>query len=290
MPTIDSNGVTLTYERLGDPAGHPMLLIHGLGAQMTDWPQEVLDGLIAQGFHLIRFDNRDVGASTWFDEHGEPDLEALLIGGDAGIPYLLADMAADAAGLLEALGIDAAHILGVSMGGMIAQQLVIDFPERSLSLTSVMSTPNPQTGPPTAEALGALLVPAVTEREEAIAQSIATTRIIASPGFPFDEEGVRARAEVHFDRGHHPQGSARQMAAILASPDRTAGLGSVTVPTLVIHGDGDILVTPPGGEATAAAVAHAEHWVIAGMGHDLPVELVDELCQRVAGHQAAVSA
>ena len=282
MPTIASNGITLAYETLGDPAGTPLLLIHGLGAQMTDWPGYAVDGLVDQGFRVVMFDNRDVGESTWFDALGEPDVASLLFGTGGSAPYLLSDMAADAAGLLDALGIESAHVLGVSMGGMIAQQFAIDFPGRTRSLTSIMSTPDPSVSPPADAAIGALMVPAVSERVAAIEQSIATTRIIASPGFPFDEAGIRARAEVHFDRGHHPQGSVRQLAAILVSPDRRPGLSELTMPVLVVHGDADILVTPPGGAATAAAVDHAEYWVIEGMGHDIPVEVSAELVARVA--------
>ena len=282
MATIAANGITLAYETLGDPEGVPLLLIHGLGAQMTDWPDYAVAGLVDQGFFVIQFDNRDVGASTWFDELGEPDVAGLLFGTGGSAPYLMADMAADAAGLLEALGIGSAHVLGVSMGGMIAQQFAIDFPQATRSLTSIMSTPDPSVSPPADEAVVALMAPAVEERSAAIEQSIATSRIIASPGFPFDEPGIRSRAEVHFDRGHHPVGSARQLAAILSSPDRRPGLAGLTMPVLVVHGDADILVAPSGGEATAEAVPHAEHWVVAGMGQDLPVEVAPQLVAKVA--------
>ena len=282
VATIASNGITLTYETTGDPSGEPLLLIHGLGAQMTDWPDYVLSGLVDRGFFVISFDNRDVGQSTWFDEHGEPDVAGLLFGTGGSAPYLLADMAADAAGLLAALGIESAHILGVSMGGMIAQQFAIDFPSATRTLTSIMSTPDPAVSPPADEAVGALMAPPVAEREAAIEQSIVTSRVIASPGFAFDEQGIRARAEVHFDRGFHPQGTTRQLAAILASPDRRPGLAGLTVPVLVVHGDADILVIPAGGEATNEAIAHAEHWVIEGMGHDLPIEVAPELLDKVA--------
>ena len=282
MATIAANGITLTYEMLGDPAGEPLLLIHGLGAQMTDWPDYAIQGLVDHGFRVVVFDNRDVGESTWFDEAGEPDVAALLFGTGGSAPYLLSDMAADAAGLLEGLGIASAHVLGVSMGGMIAQQFAIDFPAMTTTLTSIMSTPDPAVSPPADAAIGALMAPAVAERQAAIEQSIATTRIIASPGFAFDEPGVRARAEVHFDRGHHPQGAVRQLAAILSSPDRRPGLGGLTMPALVVHGDADLLVTPGGGQATAEAIPHAEHWVVAGMGHDLPVEVAGTLVDKVA--------
>ncbi len=280
MPRTAANGIDVTYEALGDPSAPTLLAIHGLGAQMIDWPPGFLEVFVAQGYHVVTFDNRDQGESTWFDDAGAPDLGALLGDPSVPVPYLIADMAADAAGLLDALGIDRAHVLGVSMGGMIAQQFVIDHPERSATLTSIMSTPSPRAGPPTPEASAALLVPPAEGREAAIDQSLAGSRVIASPGFPFDEDGLRERAAAHYDRGHHPEGTARQLAAILASPDRTAGLGGVTVPTLVVHGADDPLVTLPGGEATAAAVPGAELWVVAGMGHDLPAEILPDLAAR----------
>ena len=288
MPTTPANGIELDYEVHGDAAGPPLLLIHGLGAQRTDWPEAAVEGLVDEGFRVITFDNRDQGCSTWFDHTDEPDLTGLLTGSSVEVPYLLADMAADAAGLLEALEVPRAHVLGVSMGGMIAQQLTIDHPGRVATLTSIMSTPSTAVGQPTPEATAALLVPAAEERQEAVDQSVATSRVIASTGFPFDEAGLRARAEVHYDRGHHPVGTARQLAAILASPDRRPGLAGVTVPTLVVHGDADPLVTLPGGLATAEAVPGAELWVVEGMGHDLPAAVLPELCARQRALAAAV--
>ena len=288
MPRTAANGIELTYETHGDPTAPALLAIHGLGAQMTDWRPGVVEGFVDQGYHVVTFDNRDVGESTWFDDAGEPDIGALL--GDPGtpVPYLLSDMAADAAGLLDSMGLASAHILGVSMGGMIAQQFAIDFPHRVRTLTSIMSTPGPTTGPPTPAAMAALLVAPAEGRDAAIEQSLAGSRVIASPGFPFDEVGMRARAETHYDRGHHPVGTARQFAAILASLDRAVALGDVRVPTLVVHGAADPLVTLPGGEATAAAIPGAELWVVEGMGHDLPADVIPELCARQAALLAGV--
>jgi len=280
VPTTAANGIELTYETSGDPTAPTLLTIHGLGAQLTDWRPGFVEGFVEQGYHVIAFDNRDVGRSTWFDDAGEPDLGALLGDPSVPVPYLIADMAADAAGLLDALGIERAHVLGVSMGGMIAQQFAIDFPDRTVALTSIMSTPVPRVGPPTPEASAALLVTPAEGRQAVIEQSVAGSRVVASPGFPFDEAGLRERAAVHYDRGHHPVGAARQLAAILASPDRTEGLRGVEVPTLVVHGADDPLVTLPGGLATAAAVPGAELWVIEGMGHDLPAEILSELGAR----------
>lgn len=280
MPTTTANGIDIAYETHGDPAAPTLLAIHGLGAQLTDWPDHFVQALVDQGFRVVSYDNRDQGRSTWFDEAGDPDLASLLTEGSPAVPYLIPDMAADAAGLLDALGVARAHVLGVSMGGMIAQQFAIDYPDRTISLTSIMSTPNPGAGPPTPEAAAALLVPPAEGREAVIEQSVAGARIIGSPGFPFDEAAHRARAAVHYDRGNHPVGTARQLAAILASPDRTDGLAQVAVPTLVVHGEDDPLVTLPGGEATATAVPDAELWVIPGMGHDLPEAIVAELAAR----------
>jgi len=286
--TTNANGIEIAYTAHGDPEAPPLLAIHGLGAQMTDFPPSLVAGMVDVGFHFISFDNRDQGETTWFDEAGEPDLGALF--GDPGtpVPYLLSDMAADAAGLLDALGVASAHILGISMGGMIAQQFAIDFPHRARTITSVMSTPGPTTGPPTPEAVAALLVTPAEGRHAAIEQSLAGSRVIASPGFPFDEVGMRARAETHYDRGHHPVGTARQLVAILASPDRAMALGNVRVPALVVHGADDPLVTLPGGEATAAAIPGAELWVVEGMGHDLPADVIPELCSRQAALLARV--
>lgn len=282
MGKVTSNGISLDYEITGSDEGVPLLCFHGLGAQRTDWHPSFLADLAAAGFQVITFDNRDQGGSTWFTEAGVPDLVALLFGtDDVEVPYLISDMAADGAGLLTALGIEAAHIFGVSMGGMIAQQFVIDYPSKTLSLTSIMSTPTPAVGSPRPDAAEALLVAAPTDRAGAIEASVATSRIIASPGFPFDEASIRELAGMHFDRGSNPEGTMRQLAAITASPDRRPGLAEVAAPTLVVHGIDDPLVTLPGGEATAAAIPGAELWTIPGMGHDLPAAIRPELIERV---------
>ncbi len=265
MPRTAANGIDVTYETRGDPASPTLLAIHGLGAQMTDWPPGFLDGFVAQGFHVVTFDNRDQGESTWLDDAGTPDLGALLGDPTVPVPYRIADMAADAAGLLDALGIDRAHVLGVSMGGMIAQQFVIDHPQRSVTLTSIMSTPSPAVGSPTPEASAALLVPPAEGRDAAIEQSVAGSRIIGSPGFPFDEAGHRERAAVHYDRGYHPEGTARQLAAILASPDRTGGLRRGGRP----HPGGARGRGPPGDPARGRGhgCSRAGRRAVGGRGH-----------------------
>ena len=271
MARAHNGPVEIEYEVHGDLANPTILFIMGLGGQMIAWDPEFIDLFTAQGFSAITFDNRDVGKSTWFDEHGEVDVLPFLLGEPIDAPYLLSDMAADAASVLDAAGVASAHILGISMGGMIAQQFVIDFPARTLTLTSIMSTTgSPMVGQPTEAALGALLRAPATSRDAAIESDVETWRIISSPDFPFREDEIRSRAAVAHDRGYHPVGTNRQLAAILASGDRTEHLGALDIRTLVIHGTKDPLVQPSGGEATAAAIPGARHVTFEGMGHDLP--------------------
>jgi pimeloyl-ACP methyl ester carboxylesterase len=194
-------------------------------------------------------------------------------------------MAGDAAGLLDALGIESAHVLGVSMGGMIAQSLAIGHPTRVRTMISIMSTTGDRSvGQPSPEAIGALLVPPPADRDAAIDMSVKTWQVIGSPGFPFHEDRIRAGAAAAYDRAIHPAGVARQLVAILSSPDRTPALRGLDVPTLVVHGESDALVNPTGGKATADAVPGATLWTIPGMGHDLPIELFEEVADRVAAH------
>jgi pimeloyl-ACP methyl ester carboxylesterase len=286
MPTATANGITIEYETFGDPAAPPVLLIMGFAGQLTLWDPGFCADLADAGFYVIRYDNRDVGLSTWLDDTGEPDLLALL-GGDASAPYSIADMAADAAGLLDALGLDAAHIVGVSMGGMIAQAFAIDHPARVRTLTSIMSsTGDPMVGQPDPDALAALVPAPPTSRQEAMDQGVVMWRTIGSPGFPFDEAMVRERAGAAYDRAFHPAGNSRQFAAIATQPDRTAPLAAVTAPTLVIHGEADPLVDPSGGRATAAAIPGARLHLVPGMGHDMPQELSDPFVAELAAHFA----
>ena len=284
MPSTAANDITIEYETAGDP-GHPvLLLIMGLGGQLIAWDDEFVAALVAKGFYVVRFDNRDVGLSTWFDEAGTPDLVAAFTG-EVQAAYLLSDMAGDAAGLLDALGIESAHVLGVSMGGMIAQSLAIGHPTRVRSMISIMSTTGDRSvGQPSPEAIGALLVPPPADRDAAIDMSVKTWQVIGSPGFPFHEDRIRAGAAAAYDRAIHPAGVARQLVAILSSPDRTPALRGLDVPTLVVHGESDALVNPTGGKATADAVPGATLWTIPGMGHDLPIELFEEVADRVAAH------
>jgi pimeloyl-ACP methyl ester carboxylesterase len=291
MPEVRSNGMTISYETLGDPSDPPLLLIMGLGAQLVDWPEGFCQMLVDRGLYVIRFDNRDIGLSTWLDELPLPDLGDIFGGDFTTVPYLLSDMAADTAGLLKELGVPRAHVAGASMGGMIAQQLAIDRPDLVASLCSIMSTTGDRTvGHPTPEAAAALMRPAATDREGAIAGAIESSKVIGSYAFgvfEIHEDDLISRATAKYDRAFHPAGTSRQYGAIIASPDRTASLGAVTVPTLVVHGEADPLIDVSGGRATAVAVPGATLLVIPGMGHDLPrgawPQIADAIAANVLG-------
>jgi len=274
MPNVTANGIRIEYETFGDTSNPPLLLIMGLGAQMVSWDREFCQRLADRGFYVIRFDNRDVGLSTHFSDAPTPDLMAALAGDTSSASYTLSDMAADAAGLLDALGIPAAHIVGASMGGMIAQAFAIEHPDKTLSLCSIMSTTgDPTVGQPAPEALELLVSAPPQTVEEAADASVAASKVIGGKRYRLDEERIRALAVESWNRDHDAVGMARQLVGIIASGDRTSGLHNVTVPTLVIHGVDDTLVTPSGGEATAKAVPGAELLNVEGMGHDLPVPL-----------------
>jgi pimeloyl-ACP methyl ester carboxylesterase len=285
VPSAHVNGIDLEYVTEGDPADQPMLLVMGLGAQLITWPQGFVDGLVERGFFVIRYDNRDCGLSTKFE--GPPEITSLFGGDPSSAPYRVEDMADDAAALLDELGVTRAHVVGASMGGMITQALVINHGERFLSACSIMSTTGDRAvGAPTGEAITALLRPVATTREEAIEASVEGSKVIGSPKYSTDEALLRQRAGAAFDRCYCPEGTARQLAAILASPDRTEGLRGVHMPFLVIHGQDDPLVTVSGGEATAAAVPGAKLLVIPGMGHDLPEALWGEILEAIATNAA----
>ena len=267
-------GIELEYETFGDPSAEPLLLVMGLGTQLTGWPVPFCEAIAESGFHVVRFDNRDIGLSTQIDAP-VPDFGALLAGDASGVPYGIPDMAADTVGLLDALGIGSAHIVGASMGGMIAQQVAIDFPDRVRSLCSIMSTTgSPAVGQPSPEALGLVLAPRPDGREAAIDRTQALFGIIGSPDFPTPPDEVRQRIGDAYDRAYAPEGTTRQIAAIASAPDRTADLGKVEVPATVIHGDQDKLVDVSGGYATAAALG-IEPMILKGAGHDLPAQLWD---------------
>ena len=270
MASVESNGITIEYETRGQ--GDPLLLVMGLGAQMTDWPDEFVTGLVDAGFQVIRFDNRDVGLSTEFTWKAPSQVRTVL-GMMARRPvkaeYLLSDMATDAVGLLDALGIESAHVVGASMGGMIVQTMAIEHPTRVRSLTSIMSNTGDRKNGRIAGKLITKVVrlPAPT-RETAVERSVTTFRLVSGPHF--DESEHRLLAKGNLERSYRPEGAARQTAAIAASPDRTPGLRRVKVPTLVVHGLVDPLVKPSGGVATAKAVPGARLIMYPDMGHDLP--------------------
>lgn len=276
MPTARCHGIDLEYTTDGDPADLPLLLVAGLGQQLIGWPQGLVERLCARGVFLVRFDNRDSGLSTKFQ--GTPDLGALLGGDPSSAAYLVEDMADDAATLLDVLGIRSAHVAGVSMGGMITQALVIRHPDHVNSACSIMSTTGDRAvGAPTDAAITALLRPPGTDRAEAIANAVEISRVIGSPRYPEDQEILQQRAAAAFDRCYCPDGTVRQLAAVLASADRSNGLRGVRVPFLAIHGEDDPLIACSGGVATAAAVPGAQLRTFPGMGHDLPRELWDDL-------------
>jgi pimeloyl-ACP methyl ester carboxylesterase len=273
MSTVRANGIELDYDTFGSRGDPALLLIMGFSVQKIWWDEEFCELLAGRGFFVIRFDNRDVGLSTKIEGGPFPDLAAALAGDAASAAYTLDDMADDAAGLLDALDISAAHVVGASMGGYIAQCLVLRHPDKVLSLCSIMSsTGDRSVGQPSAEALAVLLQPPPQTRDEAMDRAVATAKVIGSPGFALDEDRLRRRAARAWDRCHYPIGAARQLVAIMASPDRTAPLRQVRVPTLVIHGEADPLVGPSGGRATAEAIPHARLLTVPGMGHDLPPE------------------
>ncbi|EOD64687.1 alpha/beta fold hydrolase [Amycolatopsis vancoresmycina] len=261
------NGVELCHEAFGAPGARPLLLIMGLGAPMIWWDEEFCTDLAERGFRVIRFDNRDAGRSSRM--RGRANLAQAYVLRSA--PYSLADMADDAAGLLDALGVPAAHVAGASMGGMIAQTLAIRHPARVRSLTSIMSSTGGRlVGRPSPRTMPMLLTAPPRTRADYVELLVRTFRLIGSPGYPFDEDRMRRRAERTYDRGVPPGGSLRQLAAIMADRDRTPLLRRVRVPALVVHGARDPLVHPSGGRATARAIPGADLDIIPGMGHDLP--------------------
>ena len=284
MPQAAANGIQIEYETFGDHGARPLLLTMGLGAQLVLWDEAFCEALAARGHFVIRYDNRDVGLSTKFEELGAPDLMSMMLSADAAEapPYTLDDMADDAAGLLGAIGIESAHVCGASMGGMVVQTLALRHRDRVRSMTSIMSTTGNRDLPPADPAVGARLVmePA-TSREEAIERSAETFKIIGSPGFDFDEASVRDKAARSYDRCFLPSGQARQLAAVLFQPNRGPELAKLDLPTLVIHGEADPLVPVEGGRDTAASIPGADLMIVPGMGHDLPTAIHAQLVDRI---------
>lgn len=287
MPNVRANGIDIEYDEFGSPDDPGFLLVMGFSVQMTGWDERFCTELASHGFRVVRFDNRDVGLSSRITDGPTPDVMKALSGDHSSASYTIADMADDAAGLIGALGMAPAHVMGVSMGGMIVQSLTIRHPDQVRSLCSIMSTTGDQSvGQASAEAIGALMAPPPANREEAADRAVVATKVIGSPAYPQDEAGVRERAMAAYDRANDPTGVARQLVGIAASPDRTADLASVSVPTLVIHGEADPLINVSGGEATAKAIPGADLLVVPGMAHDLPPQLWTQLIDAVVANVA----
>ena len=271
---IGPSGIEVVYQRFGDPASPPVLLIMGGGAQMIAWPDGFCEELISRGLQLIRFDNRDTGHSTHFTNAPMPNLPAALAGDFSSASYTLSDMAADTVGLMDALDFSSVHLVGASMGGMIAQTVAIEYPARVRSLTSMMSTTGDRSvGQPDYAALAHLGAPPVNNRQGSIEWQVKSLKAIGSPGYPFDEAAAAERAGRAWDRDHDPLGMLPQSVAVLKSGDRTEQLRSLRMPTLVIHGAADKMCDVSGGRATAAAIPGAELIIFDGMGDGFPQPL-----------------
>ena len=289
---VEANGIKICYDEFGDPASTPLLLVMGLAAQMIVWEVDFCNDLAARGFRVIRFDNRDIGKSTHFSDAPAPAMNEIFMAAMTKRPlpiaYTLRDMAADAMGLLDALGIATAHVVGLSMGGAIAQEIAINFPARVRSLTSIMaSSGNPNLPPPSAAGLGVLTRPRPATREAYVADYVANWQVLNGPNFAFDEARTRAQAELGYERGLNPDGVSRQMLAIVASGDRRDALHRVALPALVIHGSADPLVPVEAGRDTAASIPGAELVIVEGMGHTLPRAAWPRVIDAIARHASA---
>jgi len=276
------NGIELAYQEIGEEDGEPLLLIMGLATQMLAWDEGFCELLAERGFRVVRFDNRDIGHSTKVDSAGLPKRADMLLGWRRTAPYLLSDMADDTTGLMDHLGIESAHLVGASMGGMIGQTMAIIQPERVRSLVSMMSTTGSRwLGLPTWKALGTLFAQPGGGREAAIEHTVKVFRTIGSPGYPMDEVHFRKLAAASYDRSHGRAGVARQLHAITASGDRTAALRKLRLPATVLHGGSDPLIRPLAGRATARAIPGSHLRVFKGMGHDLPHELWPDFVEEI---------
>jgi len=273
MGRAQANGIELEYETAGHQTGRPLLLIMGLGGQLVHWDDGFVGRLVSEGHYAIRFDNRDAGLSSRFT--GTPDLPAVMAAHQAGhepdAPYTLRDMAEDAIGLLDALGIPAAHIVGISMGGMIAQEMAIRHPVRVKSLTSIMSTTgNPELPPAKPEAAARLVRPPATSRDEAVAAAVETYSVIAGSVAAIDLVGVRATAALAYDRAYFPEGQRRQLAAVVTAGSRVEALTRLNLPSLVIHGLEDPLIPVEAGIDTQSVLRGSELLLLEGVGHHMP--------------------
>ncbi len=289
MTAVRANGITIEYGETGRRGAPVILLIMGLGMQLVAWPESFCEGLAARGFRVVRFDNRDVGLSTRMPSAGSLATTAMMARAFVGLPvrppYTLEDMARDTVGLMDALAIGEAHIVGASMGGMIAQIVAIDHPERVKSLTSIMSTSGDRALPgPKGKVLRALLRPRPRDKATAVRRYMEMFRLIGGGGYPPTEAELRARVEGAVRRSYRPDAFARQLLAIQTAPSRAPMLRRVRAPTLVLHGSDDPLVPTAGGEHTAAGIPGARLRVVPGMGHFLPEALVPLLVDEIAGH------
>jgi pimeloyl-ACP methyl ester carboxylesterase len=296
MPLIDVNGIKICYEEEGPPGGPPVLLLHGLGCQLVQWPESWLSRIAAAGFRVLRMDNRDVGLSEKLDALGSVDIMAFAVASMQGHPpappYSLSDMSDDAAAVLDHLDLAAAHVVGLSMGGMIAQQMAIRHPHRVLSLASIMSSSGaPNLPAPDPDAIRTLMAPPVSSvRAEIIAQLEQMWNLIGGPHFRSTELGIGRMTAMSFDRCRHPQGRLRQMAAVIADAGRANALSRIRTPTCVIHGEIDPLVPLGCGEDTARRIPGARIKVMPKMGHDLPEPLIPEMVQMLVTHWDAAAA
>jgi pimeloyl-ACP methyl ester carboxylesterase len=287
MARIHANGIDIEYEEFGPNTGTPILLIMGLVAQLTRWPLEFIEILTSRGYRVIRYDNRDVGLSQKFDSAGPADVVKMMTelaeGKKPSAAYTLEDMANDAAGLLDALRIDKAHIVGASLGGAIGQLVAANHPGKTLSFTSIMSSTGNSTLPPAKpEAMAVILNrPPAGDLEATIEAAVKASKTIGSPGYPSDEKEIRRRVAEDFKRSNYPAGFSRQAAAALVNGDRRAALKRIKAPTVVIHGADDPLVPIEGGRDTAANIAGAELIEIPGMGHDLPAALYSKIVDAI---------
>lgn len=296
MPIFKGNGIDLCFEQTGARTDPPVILIHGIGCQLVQWPASFLDGLAQRDLRIIRIDNRDMGRSGWLTEAGPVDLmstmAAMAVGDVVSSPYSLADMADDVVALLDHLGLADAHVIGVSMGGMIAQHLAFEHGDRIRSLTSIMSSSGNSQLPPPSEDAAAVLVsaPPGNDRDSLIEHSRKTWDVIGGPHHRSSEVGIGRLADLAVDRAQNPEGFTRQLAAIVADGSRGQRLGSVRVPTLVVHGADDPLVPPAAGEDTARAIPGARLELIPEMGHDLPEPLIPDLVERIGNFITGVEA
>ncbi len=285
VQNIGPSKIELVYQRFGDPTLPPVFLIMGAGAQMIDWPEGFCLELANHDLHPIRFDSRDTGLSSHFTDAPVPDFPAVQSGDFSTVSYTLSDMATDTVGLMDALGFDSVHLVGASMGGMIAQTIAIEYPKRVRTLTSMMSTTgDASVGQPDYSMLANLGAPPSDDRQAYIDWKIRSLKAIGSPKYPLDETAAAENAGRVWDRDHDPLGMLRQAVAVIKSGDRTEKLRSLRIPTLVIHGESDKMIDISGGRATAAAIPDAELVTFEGMGHGIPKPLWSEFARRIAHH------